>query len=97
MKLILADGKTTRSGEVTHYVPVQVKIGDHEELIAFDSTTVGYDAILGLSWLKKHNPVIKWSDHSLSFPSSLHERSGLSPLRCSPTLGPLWTRLERKG
>jgi hypothetical protein len=80
MKLILADGKTTRSGEVTHYVPVKVKIGDHEELIAFDATTVSYDTILGLSWLKKHNPVIKWSDHSLSSPSHHCRQHCLKPL-----------------
>jgi RNase H-like domain found in reverse transcriptase/Reverse transcriptase (RNA-dependent DNA polymerase)/Integrase zinc binding domain/Chromo (CHRromatin Organisation MOdifier) domain/gag-polyprotein putative aspartyl protease len=69
MKLILADGESTRDGEVTHYVPVKLKVGDHEEILSLDVSTIGYDAILGLSWLKKHNPAIKWSDHSLSFPS----------------------------
>jgi hypothetical protein len=79
MKLILADGENSRSGEVTHYVPVKIKVGDHEESLAFDASSIGYDAILGLSWLKKHNPVIKWSDHSLSFPSQFCRQHCLKP------------------
>jgi hypothetical protein len=79
MKLILADGENSRSGEVTHYVPVKIKVGDHEESLAFDASSIGYDAILGLSWLKKHNPVIKWSDHSLSFPSQYCRQHCLKP------------------
>jgi hypothetical protein len=80
MKLILADGENSRSGEVTHYVPVKIKIGDHQESLAFDASTIGYDAILGLSWLKKHNPVIKWSDHTLSFPSAHCRQHCLKPM-----------------
>jgi hypothetical protein len=79
MKLILADGENSRSGEVTHYVPVKIKIGDHQQSLAFDASTIGYDAILGLSWLKKHNPVIKWSDHTLSFPSAHCRQHCLKP------------------
>jgi transposase InsO family protein len=43
-------------------------IGDHFETINFDITPLGgYDVVLGVPWLKKHNPAIDWRVGNIVF------------------------------
>lgn len=37
---------------------VQLKIQEHEETISFDIMAIKYDLILGMKWLRRHNPQI---------------------------------------
>ena len=69
MSLTLADGGETRGGVIDTFAPLQLKIGDHTESIAFDISTIGYDFILGMSWCKKHDPYLLFSQHRLFFTS----------------------------
>ena len=60
LTLTLADGGNSRGGNVTHYEPVLMKIGEHIEAIAFDITPTAHDIVLGIPWLNKHDPSISW-------------------------------------
>jgi hypothetical protein len=70
MSMTLADGGETRGGVIDKFTPLQLKIGSHTETIAFDISTIGYDFILGMSWCKKHDPHLLFSNHRLFFTSS---------------------------
>lgn len=49
-------------GKITNYVETTITIGDHEEQVHFSVTDLGEDdVILGLPWLRKHNPEIDWA------------------------------------
>jgi hypothetical protein len=42
--------------------------GGHTESLSFDIAPIGrHDAILGMPWIKKHNPDIDWSAETLTF------------------------------
>ena len=62
-KLEVVDGCPISSGAVTHQTAdLQLSTNSHHENISFDITKLGhYPVILGLPWLKKHNPAIDWS------------------------------------
>uniref|UniRef100_A0A8C5MEV2 Gypsy retrotransposon integrase-like protein 1 n=1 Tax=Leptobrachium leishanense TaxID=445787 RepID=A0A8C5MEV2_9ANUR len=66
----LLDGSPLKTGPVSQEtIPLEVSIGTtHREMLSFD--VVGspiFPVILGLPWLRKHNPVIDWQHGTLSF------------------------------
>lgn len=71
--LEVADGRPISTGHITHSTPslnLVIKNQDHSEKIIFDIAPLGrHQVILGIPWLKKHNPAIKWSTHSIKFDS----------------------------
>lgn len=63
--LRLADG--TVAGSVSNYSVVDYRLGPiKEEVLMYRWKLDGPDAILGLPWLQRHNPVIDWSKGTLS-------------------------------
>ena len=69
--LILADGKTNPECSIKYRtIPVQLKIGDHYELLSFFVGNLGHPVILGFDWLSRHNPDINWPLASLTFQSA---------------------------
>jgi Reverse transcriptase (RNA-dependent DNA polymerase) len=45
-----------------------MRIGDHVEYIRFDITYLGtHEIVLGMPWLKKHDPMISWADQEVTF------------------------------
>jgi len=65
--LAMANGKTDI---VSRECLTQLQILDHHEHIALDSTTLeSYPIILGIPWLKQHDPWIHWSSHRITFNS----------------------------
>jgi hypothetical protein len=47
-----------------------VKIGGHREIAVFDICPIGkHRIILGVPWLKRHEPRIQWTKGEISFPS----------------------------
>jgi Retroviral aspartyl protease len=57
-KVWLADGK---EHTITSYVDSSIRIGElHEKTELAVIPLAGYDVILGIPWLKRHNPVINW-------------------------------------
>ena len=69
--LEVIDGRPVISGPVTHETPsIQLQIDQHLEKITFDATQLGhYPVVLGISWLKRHDPSIVWSRDQLTFNS----------------------------
>src|SRR5271163_485676 len=55
------DGTENKRGTIKSYVDLQIKIGDKDFTERFFLTGLGNQTvILGLPWLKKHNPLIDW-------------------------------------
>jgi hypothetical protein len=56
-----ADGGRNKLGDITGYVDLEMKIGDHKEVIRLHATSLGQQHIfIGHDWLRKHNPDINW-------------------------------------
>jgi hypothetical protein len=77
--LYIANGEETR---ITHEVTsVTLNIQKHQEKITFDVFRLAtHDIILGLPWLRKHNPRIDWRSRTFSF-----ECCGLDATTSPPT------------
>ena len=57
IKYTMADGKTSAGGIVTHDVTTEIKVGPHQESLTFDITKLhSYPIMLGIPWLKQHDP-----------------------------------------
>src|ERR1700726_702205 len=65
--LAMADGKQKI---VSRQCLTQLKIQEHHEHLSLDSTILhSYPIILGIPWLKQHDPWIHWSSHQITFNS----------------------------
>ena len=72
MTLRVIDGRDISSGKVDKEVRLRMKIGSHQEEITLDVADIGnHPLILGIPWLKTHNPTIDWPTHRVSFTSPL--------------------------
>ncbi len=67
--VLLADGKA--AGNITDYAMLDIAVGNHTETCVFFVTTLAADnpIILGLPWLRRHNPTIDWRTLSMTFQS----------------------------
>ena len=58
-EIYLADGKPSAMGPVTHMTEVLIDISSHKELATFQVANLqNHEVILGMPWLRKHNPTI---------------------------------------
>ncbi|QRV77353.1 Retrotransposable element Tf2 protein [Ceratobasidium sp. AG-Ba] len=65
-RLKVIDGREINSGQVEHYVTLNLRIFDHEEEVDTYVVNVGnHNLVLGMAWLKRHNPAIDWDRKSL--------------------------------
>lgn len=73
------DGRTLSSGPVTHECITSLKIKSHSENIGLLVVQCPYPVILGIDWLRRHNPSIDWARSQLSLsccaPTSTHPLS----------------------
>lgn len=70
IKIIYADGEETRSNVITHRtIPLQLRLGDHIEMIQPYVTRLSRAVLLGIDWLQRHNPEIDWQAFTLKFHS----------------------------
>lgn len=68
--LRVADKRAISSGQVTHEVTLALTIDGHIERISLDVTNLGkIPTILGVSWLRKHDPHIFWKRNAIRFGS----------------------------
>jgi len=80
--IYLADGKPRAMGPVTHMTKVPMDIGRHRELATFQVANLqNHEVILGMPWLREHNPTIDWNDKRITFNS---ERYTTWCLKSSP-------------
>lgn len=66
--LQMADGSTLSSRVDEETISLPLAIQRHHEELTFDVVGMAtHDVILGMPWLKKHNPVIDWRRGVLTF------------------------------
>jgi len=69
-RVLTVDGSAVTGGPVTHHAQIHLTINHHEEDIRLHCITIGNTPItLGLPWLKLHDPVIGWKNHTVKFHS----------------------------
>jgi len=69
-RVLTVDGSEVTGGLVTHDTQIHLMINHHEEDIRLHCITIGNaPIILGLPWLKLHDPVIGWKNHTVKFHS----------------------------
>jgi hypothetical protein len=63
------DGRTIASGAITHETTfLELRNGKHVEKIILNIiSTPHHPVILGLPWIKAHNPIIDWRSRTLTF------------------------------
>ena len=60
------DGTNNKAGKLTHTAELTMVIGDHKEIVTFDVTDLGGEiAVIGIDWLRLHNPNIDWREGTL--------------------------------
>jgi hypothetical protein len=83
----LADGETEKKNIQFKTCPILIRIGDHYERIEFFITELIDDGILGITWLKTHNPHIDWNNAYITFKSEYCMQSCMekcSSIQCLP-------------
>ena len=79
VNLFTVDGSPIVTGPVTMECDISLKINDHVEDITLDVTKLGhYPVILGIPWLKTHDPQVVWSKNHLLFTSDFCIKNCLS-------------------
>jgi len=69
-EICLADGKPSAMGPVTHMTKVPMDISSHRALATFQVANLqNHEVILGMPWLREHNPTIDWNDKRITFNS----------------------------
>jgi Retroviral aspartyl protease len=64
----LSDGSEPKSGQITDFVEMQIRIGNHQEFIHLAVLDLAkMDIFLGYDWLKLHNPEIDWTKNEIGF------------------------------
>ena len=68
------DGRLLSSGAVIEETtPLVLQIGEHRESLTFYLiTSPRHPIILGLSWLRMHNPIVDWCKLSITFNQQTH-------------------------
>ena len=70
-RLKVIDGRDISSGLVDTECTIVISLGSHTETLACNVTDLGsHSIVLGISWLKLHNPSIDWPTKRLSFDSN---------------------------
>jgi hypothetical protein len=71
MRLVVIDGRPISSGLVEEEVKARLVIDGHEEEIMWDVVDLGrYPLVLGLPWLRKHDPHVRWQENRVVFSSN---------------------------
>ena len=69
VSLVLADGSPSQAGHITHYNPLVLRTAGNEELLGLDVAPTSHDIILGMPWLKRYNPAIRFGSNHITFDS----------------------------
>jgi len=81
-EIYLADGKPSAMGPITHMTKVSMDISSHRELATFQVANLqNNEVLLGMPWLREHNPTIDWNDKRITFNS---ERCRTRCLKSAP-------------
>jgi hypothetical protein len=67
--MIMADGNKSPAGPITHHDLTTVRIAGNEEQLALDVTALSHPLLIGMPWLRKHNPLIDYHLDTMTFHS----------------------------
>ena len=71
LRLTTFDGTNASAGPITQSITAFLSISGHVEEATFFLTNLGqYPIVLGLPWLQRHNPVVDWKSHEMTFSPS---------------------------
>jgi len=71
-EIYLADGNPSGMGPVTHMTKVPMDISTHREVAILQVPKLqNHVVMLGMPWLREHNPTIDWNDKRITFNSEL--------------------------
>jgi hypothetical protein len=80
--LKMFDGRDAESGIITHYVKTRLRTENHcEKIKLFVTQLAHYSVILGMPWLKKHDPKIGFASHTFTFDSEYCRKHYNTPAR----------------
>jgi len=66
-EIYLADGKPSAMGPVIHMTKVPMDISSPRELATFQVANLeNHEVVLGMPWLREHNPTIDWNDKMMT-------------------------------
>ena len=69
-EIYLADGNLSEMDPTTHIAEVAIKIVGHRELATLQVANLqNHEIILGMLWVKEHNPRIDWEEEKITFDS----------------------------
>jgi hypothetical protein len=68
--MIMADGNHSSAGPIIHFDARTVRIAGHIEQLALDIAPLSHLLILGMPWLRKHNPHIDYHSDTMTFNSA---------------------------
>ncbi|KAH7465047.1 hypothetical protein FOMA001_g16877 [Fusarium oxysporum f. sp. matthiolae] len=65
------DGRPAESGQITHYVRAGLRIADHyqKNMLFYVTRLASYPIVLGMPWLKQHDPQVGFAAHTFTFNS----------------------------
>lgn len=67
-RLYNADNTLNNVGWLTDEVPISLTVGDHTESVTAVVADIGdYPLIIGVDWLRLHNPEIDWANDKMTF------------------------------
>ena len=67
-----------RLGWITQYVKVTLEADNHQETMELDVIPLGtHGLVIGLPWLQKHDPTIKWGKRKILFSSPFCKKNCL--------------------
>ena len=86
--LYVIDGRPIESGAVTHSCNLKLRFEGTSQTITTDIVQIGnYPIILGLPWLRRHNPQIDWKRRTITLPAAAgHSAIELRALPYVPNL-----------
>ena len=68
------DGTSNKRGLMTHYVLININVGERKLLIKAYVVGLGKESlILGFPWLQKYNPIIDWKTGKIQFQNKHHK------------------------
>ena len=65
------DGRPAESGQITHYIRAGLRIADHyqKNMLFYVTRLASYPMVLGMPWLKQHDPQVGFAAHTFTFNS----------------------------
>jgi len=61
VSLVLGDGSSSQTEAITEYNPVLLRTTTNEEPFCLKVAPISYDLILGMPWLRLHNPAVRFA------------------------------------